>query len=79
MSQEANNECNVRHCKKCNSTNIYSVSAKCSDMCGILRPGSDTWESDYVPPDLRISDKYGDYVEFSWCEDCGQMQDKDPE
>jgi hypothetical protein len=46
---------------------IASVSAKCSDLCGVVINGR-THEG-YVPDDLGIGG--GDYVEFRWCLDCG--------
>lgn len=57
-------------CQRCNSDRIASVSAKCSDLCfwetaGIEKDG-------YVPGDVGIGG--GDYVELSYCLECGQIQ-----
>lgn len=56
---------------------LSSISAKCSDLFSCV----DLWRTyDYcgyphkVCPE--ISDQYGDYVEFTYCRDCGQIQGK---
>ncbi len=61
-------------CQRCQSQRINSVTAKCSDLCGGNVKGRD-YEG-YVPADLGIGG--GDYVEFSYCMDCGQMQNNFP-
>lgn len=57
-------------CQKCNSNRVVSVSAKCSDLCVIEYNGSSS--NGYVPRDLGIGG--GDYVDFSYCLECGQLQ-----
>lgn len=57
-------------CQRCNSNRVAEVSAKCSDMCGINL--GDSGHEGYVPKDLGIG--VGDYVEFEFCLDCGQLQ-----
>ena len=49
---------------------IMSVSAKCSDMCSLEINGLE--KHDYVPDYIGIGG--GDYVEFDYCLDCGQIQ-----
>lgn len=62
-------------CKTCKSERVAGLSAKCSDMCFINYP--DGSEKDgYVPSDIGIGG--GDYVEFDWCMDCGQIQSEFP-
>lgn len=61
-------------CQNCGSERIGKVSAKCSDACH-YRLG-ELELSYYVPSDLGIGG--GDYVEFSYCLDCGQMQGEFP-
>ncbi len=57
--------------QRCNSDQVADVNAKCSDLCFVTYP--DGREHDgYVPGDLGIGG--GDYVEFSLCLNCGQMQ-----
>lgn len=62
--------------KKCGSKRVASVTAKCSDMFG-MTIGEKEYNG-YVPSDIGIGDKYGDYVEFNYCLDCGQIQGKFP-
>lgn len=64
------------NCVKCKSTNIIEVSAKCSDLCAMVAVNYE-WESDgYVPDDFGIGG--GDYIEFTYCLTCGQIQDTFP-
>jgi hypothetical protein len=44
-------------------------------MCGILYHGQE--RSDYVPAGIGLGNDE-DYVEFSYCADCGQMQGEFP-
>ena len=61
-------------CQKCGSKRVGWVNAKCSDCCAT---GIDEKEQDgYVPDDLGIGN--GDYVEFDFCFNCGQIQGKFP-
>lgn len=58
-------------CIKCKSDRIMSVYGKTSDCLiieyyGVERDG-------YVPDGLGIGDD-GDYIEFNYCLDCGQIQ-----
>lgn len=54
----------------CESERIASVGGKTSDMCHVNCEG---FEHDgYVPEGLGIGS--GDYLNFSYCLDCGQMQ-----
>jgi hypothetical protein len=62
------------NCTKCNSNRVISVNAKCSDMCGIESNNSST--DGYVPRDLGIGG--GDYIDFSYCLECGQLQGNFP-
>lgn len=57
-------------CQKCNSKRVLSICAKCSDMCGM---STDKRESmGYVMYDIGIGG--GDYIEFDYCLECGQIQ-----
>ena len=61
---------------KCGSKRIASIGAKCSDLCYTELPGRPDIDG-YVPDGIGIGG--GDYVEFDYCLDCGQMQsDKFP-
>lgn len=57
-------------CKSCKSNRVISVSAKCSDCCGV-NLGNVSHEG-YVPEGLGIGG--GDYIDFDLCLDCGQLQ-----
>ncbi len=61
-------------CQKCNSKRIASIGGKCSDCCGVdvLHHS----RSGYVPGDMGIGG--GDYIEFDYCLDCGQIQGNFP-
>lgn len=60
-------------CSTCDGERIAEISAKCSDMFSM---SCDAEEVDdycgYVPSDMNINDG-GNYVEFKYCLDCGQM------
>lgn len=59
-------------CTSCysNGNRIVSVTAKCSDLCVISF--KDKQQQGYVPLDLGIGG--GDYVEITFCLDCGKIQ-----
>jgi hypothetical protein len=57
-------------CQRCKSERTAHVSGKTSDMCSVQVGEKDS--NDYVPRDMNIGG--GDYVSFSYCLDCGQMQ-----
>jgi hypothetical protein len=58
-------------CFRCGGTDLIQVAAKCSDMCRVTRNGKTEWG--YVPGDLALGEN-PDYVEFTYCRKCGQMQ-----
>ena len=58
-------------CFRCGGTNLIEVAAKCSDLCRITRRGKTEWG--YVPGDLGLGGN-PDYVSFTYCRACGQMQ-----
>lgn len=47
------------------------ISAKCSDCCFVDVPEAGEHDG-YVPGDMGVGG--GDYVSFSWCLECGQIQ-----
>lgn len=55
---------------ECGSERIAEVSGKCSDQCSIQL--GDFSRDDYVPSDMGIGG--GDYLNFSYCLDCGRIQ-----
>lgn len=61
-------------CKKCESDRIVKVSAKCSDLFfAKIRKHE---HNGYVPDDMGIGG--GDYVEFDYCLNCGQIVGRFP-
>lgn len=57
-------------CQKCASARVACVTAKSSDMATVsVGKKSD---NGYLPGDMGIGG--GDYVEFAWCLECGQIQ-----
>lgn len=61
-------------CQKCKSERVCSVGGKCSDT---FSAGIGTAEiQGYVPDDLGVGS--GDYIDFNFCMDCGQLQGKFP-
>lgn len=64
----------MSNCKHCSSSRVASVSAKCSDTFGIfIGNNNDVDYTGYVPEDVGLG-KNEDYVRFSFCLDCGRMQ-----
>ena len=65
----------MANCKTCKSDRIASVSSKASDLHCVQIVGGNEHDG-YLPSDMGIGG--GDYVEFSWCLNCGQIQGKFP-
>ena len=61
-------------CQRCASDNVFRLNAKCDDRCDVRTPTKE-YEG-YVPYHLGVGG--GDYVNFSVCADCGQMQGRWP-
>lgn len=61
-------------CQRCYSVRIVNINAKCSDCFDCDFQGMEY--SGYVPFFLGIGGS--DYVEFSYCADCGQIQGNFP-
>jgi len=61
-------------CQRCGSDRVLDVNAKCSDLFDATSHNSEF--SGYVPAELGIGK--GDYVRFSYCLACGQIQGKFP-
>jgi hypothetical protein len=58
-------------CFRCGGTDLIQIAAKCSDLCRVTRGGKTEWG--YVPDDLGLGSD-DNYVEFTYCRKCGQMQ-----
>jgi hypothetical protein len=63
-------------CFNCGGPNIVEVNAKCSDMCVVEKADEDILLEGYVPRNIGIGS--GDYIDFDYCLDCGQIQDDWP-
>jgi hypothetical protein len=57
-------------CQRCKSIRVASFSAKSSDLNHVSL--GELQHNGYVPEGFGIGD--GDYVEFEFCLDCGQLQ-----
>lgn len=62
------------NCDKCNSKRVMSIGSKCSDNFNADCENGEYLG--YVPDDLGVGN--GDYIEFSYCMDCGKLQGKFP-
>lgn len=62
-------------CQRCKSERVASISGKCSDCCS-WSVGGGEMDDGYVPGDMGIGG--GDYIEFEFCLECGQIQGKFP-
>jgi len=64
-------------CQRCDGqAKLYSVYAKCSDRYSHVNVKSGKSYDGYVPDWIG---EYGDYVSFTICRHCGQMQGQWPE
>lgn len=62
-------------CQQCKSNRLATVCGKTADCC-YVEIGEKS-HNGYVPTDMRIGHN-GDYISFSYCLDCGQIQGKFP-
>lgn len=59
-------------CQRCKSERILHINGKCSDLC--FTSIGEHEKDGYVPTDIGLLDKYGDYVKLRYCLNCGQIQ-----
>lgn len=59
-------------CDKCKSTTLLACGGKVCDMFWATYIANGNQYEGYVPNDIGIGG--GDYIEFSYCLDCGQIQ-----
>jgi hypothetical protein len=62
-------------CQRCGSTRIADVQGKTSDLCFVQLENL-RYNDGYVPSGMNIGG--GDYLRFSLCLDCGQLQGEFP-
>jgi hypothetical protein len=66
----------IAKCQRCyGQSKLYSISAKCSDMYSHVNLKSGKEYEGYVPDWIG---EYGDYVSFTLCRHCGQIQGEWP-
>lgn len=64
-------------CQRCKSTRLVHVDGKTSDLCSVVFAESyNIREPTYVPENIGIGG--GDYITFTYCLNCGQIQGKFP-
>jgi hypothetical protein len=61
-------------CQKCKSERVITINGKVSD-CFDAHVGENDYDG-YVPADLGVGS--GDYINFEYCADCGQIQGEFP-
>ena len=61
----------------CNKKNLINFSGKVSDLFQIFIEGQELPSNLGVPSNLNLG-RGGDYVDFSYCSNCGQMDGKFP-
>jgi hypothetical protein len=61
-------------CQRCKSERVATINSKSSDLNFVTL--GDKEYNGYVPDDIGIGG--GDYINFSWCLDCGQIQGEFP-
>lgn len=66
----------MSECITCDSNQLSSICAKCSDLCFVVDNDSNYEHDGYVPMERAIGG--GDYVELTFCRACGQIQNKFP-
>jgi hypothetical protein len=62
------------NCQRCQSERIADMGGKVSDMC--FYSVGNNQQNGYVPGDMGVGG--GDYLEFKYCLDCGQLQGNFP-
>ena len=61
-------------CQRCGSIRVAGISSKSSDLNAVHVGTAE--HVGYVPEGFGIGG--GDYIEFEWCLECGQIQGKFP-
>ena len=61
-------------CQNCQSERVADAGGKCSDLSHFTLGEID--HQGYVPDEVGIGG--GDYIEFAYCLDCGQIQGEWP-
>ena len=59
-------------CQQCDSERVLYISGKTKDLCFVRDTTTSKTRDGYVPNSIGIGG--GDYIEFNFCLDCGQIQ-----
>jgi len=62
-------------CKNCESQRLCFICGKCRDLFSYQTQDVDEYDV-YVPRNIGIGG--GDYIEFTYCLECGMIQDSFP-
>ena len=66
---------NKSKCQRCDSERLTTISAKCRDMCWCRDEWNGYEHDGYVKiKEIGGEPDGGDYVDFTFCRDCGQIQ-----
>lgn len=60
----------------CENKRVITIVGKCGDMCGSFCEELNAKQEGYPPYIKNVSG--GDYIDFSFCAICGQIQDFSP-
>lgn len=67
-------------CQRCKGTKkLYQIQAKCNDMYSQINLSSGKEYDGYVPEWIDNGGNGGDYVAFTICRHCGQVQGEWPD
>lgn len=64
-------------CQRCGKNTILSITGKCSDLFTMVSLIHDKEFGPYYVPD-NIGIGGGDYIDFEYCTECGQIQGEFP-
>lgn len=65
-------------CKRCKSERLVSVCGKTSDQCSLVERETGKGRYGYVYGGIGLGNESEDYIEFTYCLNCGQMQGRFP-
>lgn len=63
-------------CQRCKKSAMIHIQGKCDDKFTAQLGNVYGYGPDYVPDNIGIGK--GDYIEFSYCAECGQIQGEFP-
>lgn len=67
------------NCQRCQSERLVRIGAKCADRCStIMLSRKIVWGDGYAPCIPNVTGSEEDYISFTACLECGQLQGKFP-